>query len=88
MRTLITTAVGAVALATAFIGNVSAQTYYSDVPHVSNQALQDQLERDASKSAIERPPLGVVISRGDQTPRTSHAQADSTQNGAQDSGRG
>ena len=68
MRKLLTATIAAVALATAFVGSASADTYYGDLPHVNNLALQNQLERDATSRRLRRAPLGVVISPGDDTP--------------------
>ena len=72
MRKLLTSAIASFALATAFVGSASAATFFDDTQegeHVGNQALQDQLERDdqQARDPLTRPPLGVVISPGDQT---------------------
>ena len=83
MRNLTTAVIAVVALATAFVGTASAATYPSDVPHVNNPALQDQLERDASKRATERAPLGVEVYGGHQAQSNSAAQANAQQDGAQ-----
>jgi hypothetical protein len=64
MRKLLTTAFASLTLATAFVGFASAADY--ETPHLNNQALQDQMERDYSeKRPLHKDPLGALVSPGD-----------------------
>ena len=67
MRKLLTTAFAGLALTTAFVGSASASDIWADyTPHLNNQALQDQMDRDAAeKRPLHKDPLGALVSPGD-----------------------
>lgn len=78
MRNLLSGAIASIALATLFVGSVSAANMPHDPSTAGNLALQDEMQRDASQNVLRRAPLGELVTPGDST----QATADRSEQGA------
>ncbi len=82
MRNLLTHAITSVALATLLGGTGGGADGGKARMDSGNLATQNELERDASQSALHRGPLGVVIARGDATDTASRVEQSASADGS------